>query len=142
VSALLSSEVAAHMASLPRTSAEPRVVVVDGQERSACRFCQVRESSLPGEGSETYVHSGLYVLGLVPGSYRMMEAEHGTAPMYVDQDGVRWYVAGWADGQAARSHPEFHPFGVWFLLQRVSAGLRRAGFGDRAPLVRFEWRAA
>jgi hypothetical protein len=72
VSALLSSEVAAYLSGLGRTVAEPRTVVVDGEFRPAAWFSQTREE---------HEYAGLYVLGLVPGSYDALAAQYGSAPV-------------------------------------------------------------
>lgn len=55
--------------------------------------------------------------GPLPGAYER-EARKGRVALFVEGDGTRWFVAGWADDRAARSKPEYHPFGQWFLLQR------------------------
>lgn len=119
----MSARVADMLAGLPRTVAEPRQVrfAKGTVDREAAWFSQERDvpRGCPAwlAGERTYVHDGLYVLGALPVSY-----VRDTRTQFEDQAERMWYVAAWADEEAAKLHPESHTLGPWFMLQHARVG--------------------
>lgn len=128
---IVAGEIAAYMLGKPGTTASPREVRIAPSMFPAAWFEQLRElpegsparrEAAANGHSPTYVHAGLYVQGPLPDTWHRAKAASRTL-IYVERDGQRWMVSGWADAFAVRNKPEFHPFGQWFLLQHVTDGL-------------------
>jgi hypothetical protein len=116
------------VAGFPRTTAEPRRVVIDGTEYPAAAFSQTRdhqpgtrahaERTARGESLD-YQHEGLYCVGAVPAVYEEAKRAGKTA-LFVELGDRRWYVAAWATERAVAEHGEFHPLGPWIRLTAAS----------------------
>lgn len=128
---LVASELAAFLNGLTASTASPRLVETDGRVHPAAWFEQMRElpdgsrarsDAVKAHAPTTYVHDGLYVQGRVPNAYGAAHArhEHDQIRFVEVEGGQQWSLASWADTYVVGREPALHPFGEWFLLQRVA----------------------
>lgn len=138
------SAVADMLNALPRTTAQPVRVTIGRTVYVGAIYAQQRDHT-PGtrayaDGGRTYYVGGLYLLGDLPPSY-----VHRHARAYIDADGARWFVAGYADAETAADprYAHAHPVGAHFLLMPDRLGVTLTGahgqpVADRTAELRAE----